>query len=476
MSDKQGNWRTNSQRGMSIFIVAAGLTFLLGITGLAIDLATLYVARNEAQRAADAAALAGAQEIFSSGYASGLVDATIAAPLAATQASKVGNQNLILGQNADLDPSNFNAAGCPPPDPGDSGGCFDFTTYPNDPQITVVVRKQMPTYFMGIFGIKSVPVSAVAKAEVYVPEGAGPGSAISCAKPWLTANCDPAFGGDSSDPEINTSCPCTSGMPCFNSILALNGNPQYTDYFVDPTTLKPVHPGVKPTGSIGEFMQVKTGNPTLNLTASQFNPVFFPGASSASPPTYTCPSCAANDQQNSTSNSAALYSENIECCSSVTITCGSTPIEPIQGNMVGPTDSGVACLIHQKNSGKGQDCISLDSSNSCGTPVNIALPFTIYAGSNNPYPNFTAGSVIPTSDSLVTMPLYDGQALCPGNSCPASVSVNVQGYLTVFITNESAGSVSAYVTGVTPCGGNGGGGGAPIPAAPGNPVPIRLIH
>lgn len=474
-------WRKGSERGVSLLLVALGLTVLLGITGLAVDLATLYVARNEAQRAADAAALAGAQEFAGADVSEGLMTPSGAAGIAAENASAVGNRNLVIGESPNFSKGNFPTASagsssCPPP-ASVSGGCFNFSK-PSDPRITVVVYKDMPTYFMGIFGIKSVPVSAVATAEAYVPEGSGPSASVSCAKPWLLPNCDPhrADPKDMGFP-VNTNCPCISGDPCYD--LAYSGN-QYSYYFVcpkDATTCTPysiVRPGLQPIGSIGERMQPKTGDPTQNAVASKFMPVFFPGDGTTTP-TYSCPTCASNDQQNSTSNSAALYRENIECCSSVSITCGTNPIQPIAGNMVGPTGQGVDCLIHEGNNGSGQDCLSLDANNTCGTPVTLGLPFIMYAGSQNPYK--AAGSQLITSDSLVTMPLYDGSVLCPGGSCPSTLTVDVQGYLSVFITYEKSGSVYGYVTGLTPCGGGGDqNGGVVIPSTAGNPVVLRLIH
>ena len=50
-----------NERGVTIVLVAFSLLALLGMAALAIDIATLYVAHGEAQRAADAAALAGAK-------------------------------------------------------------------------------------------------------------------------------------------------------------------------------------------------------------------------------------------------------------------------------------------------------------------------------------------------------------------------------------------------------------------------------
>jgi Flp pilus assembly protein TadG len=474
-------WRNRSERGVSLLLIALGLTILLGFAGLAVDLAMLYVARSEAQRAADSAALAGAQQFTGPSVLEGVLTPAQAADLAAQYATQVGNQNLVVGQSPNLSKGNFPTASagsssCPPP-AGVSGGCFNFVTS-DDPRITVVVYKSMPTYFIKIFGITSVPVSAVATAEAYIPEGGGPDASVSCAKPWMMANCDPVHGGPAGSGPVNSLCPCSPGDPCYSSTST-----NLMDYFVCPTdgsagtTCTPGHvinPGLNPTGAVGEHLIVKTGDPTQTTVPSQFLPVYFPGPA-GSTPVYTCPTCAANDQNASTTNSASLYRENIECCSSVTITCGSTPIQPIQGNMVGPTGQGVDCLIHEASNGSGQDCISLDSSNTCGTPVSLQLPFIVYAGSKNPY--FATGSQVPTSDSLVNMPLYNGQVLCPGNSCVPTV--DVQGFISVFITGETPknNSVEGYVTGVTPCGGDSPEGGTgSITAAAGTTIPVRLIH
>src|SRR4029077_7173125 len=56
-----------AERGQTIVLVAVALVSLLGMAALAIDVTTLYVARGELQRAADAAALAGAKAFVDSG-------------------------------------------------------------------------------------------------------------------------------------------------------------------------------------------------------------------------------------------------------------------------------------------------------------------------------------------------------------------------------------------------------------------------
>src|ERR1051325_11445938 len=54
------------ERGVTILIVAMSLLVLITMAALAIDVASLYQARAEAQRAADAAALAGAKMFVTS--------------------------------------------------------------------------------------------------------------------------------------------------------------------------------------------------------------------------------------------------------------------------------------------------------------------------------------------------------------------------------------------------------------------------
>jgi uncharacterized membrane protein len=92
--------KRDTQRGITLFMVAGGLVILLGIAALAIDLASLYVARNEAQRAADAAALAGAKAFVDTGFASGLVTQTVVQNIATQRAIAAGGQNTVGGQPA----------------------------------------------------------------------------------------------------------------------------------------------------------------------------------------------------------------------------------------------------------------------------------------------------------------------------------------------------------------------------------------
>ncbi len=69
-SGKSHLHRRSGERGQTIILVAVSLVSLLAMAALAIDVVTLYVARSEMQRAADAAALAGAKAFVDSGVTS----------------------------------------------------------------------------------------------------------------------------------------------------------------------------------------------------------------------------------------------------------------------------------------------------------------------------------------------------------------------------------------------------------------------
>lgn len=432
-----------AQRGAVLLMVSAGMAMLLGVAGLAIDLAGLYVARSEAQRSADAAALAGAQEFANSGFTSGLVTAATAQALATQKAIDVGSQNTVGLQAASILPSDVT---------------FDFSN-PQNPLITVAVQRTaarsnpMPTFFVKIFGIQSADIGASATAEAFNPSGSG--STISlgakCLKPFLLPNCDSSNMVDKNHPDANGNCLDSSGNFA-------------ASYFINPNTNTIVNPGpVSSGGVIGLLQQIKPGKPNEAAASGKFYPVFLPSGSTPS----SCPACA-NAGSGGGAGSGSLYSDNIACCNQTTITCGATTIQPISGNMVGPTRQGVQCLIHQNRGAGGQDILNVSTT-----------PFEMEAGMNNPFA--PSGTVINTSDSVVNIPLYDGRTLCPGASCPASVVVDIVGFLEVFIKEERnpQGTVDTYILNVAGCQGSTGGSGGgrtTLVSSGGSLIPVRLIH
>ncbi len=459
-ANKRIRWVRDAQRGATLVMVALSLVILLGISALAIDLVSLYVGRSEAQRAADAAALAGATIFVSSGCTSASGGCVAGGPQEAParqQAIDVGSRNPVGGQAATILSGDVT---------------FSYPT-PQNPNITVSVARDathggpMPTFFIKIFGVTSANISASATAEAYNPIAGGPSVGAKCLKPWLLPNCDWSRMVPSNDANANPSCQDPTAPPTANFA---------SDFVQCPagsTSCTVVNPGVYPTGVIGQPETIKPGDPSKAAAPSKFYPLFLPPGSVAS----TCPSCVTGTGGGG-SPSGSLYRQNIACCNQNAITCGQQSVEPIVGNMVGPTAQGVDCLIHESG-GSGQDTIAFSPTGSS----------TITAGSNNPLVLagvVAANSTISGSDSVVTVPLYNGQVLCPGlgggGSC-GTITVTVVGFMQMFVKEETVpqGTVNSYVMNIVACGassGGGGGGGAgpPVIAGGASPIPVRLIH
>jgi hypothetical protein len=450
-------------RGVSILIIAVSMIFILGMAGLGIDLASLYVGRSQAQRAADAAALAGAQALVSnasgnpciSGSSGSLSSACMA--LARQTAEAVGNQNLVAGVSPAI---------------GDSDITFPSTSL-NDPQIQVIAARDaahsnpMPTFFVKIFGITTANVSAKAVAEAYTSDGSGPSVGATCVKPWLVPNCDPGYTSGTHNPL------CSSGVGSFVNVLSGGLSSTLTRSAVQA-----------PAGPVGETLTLKPGSPGGTAAPGQYYAVYIPDTSAAAT---QCPACATQAPGGGGSGSAAVYRTNIECCNNTPIVCGasSVTLQSTAGNMVGPTTQGVDCLIHQSGSSFsggsncGQDRMGGIANPCAGVFPSYVTDYNITAGANNPY--LDQGANVPSehSDSVVALPIWDGTPLQSGQNS----NVNIVGFLQVFIqgNDKSAqGTVYGTVLGVTSCGGGGSGpgnpGGGPIVAAAGSPIPVRLIH
>jgi Putative Flp pilus-assembly TadE/G-like len=167
--------RGQYQRGNTLLMVAASMTVILGLAALGIDLISFYAARSEAQRSADAAALAGATFWSRSGCTSSSSGCSGFQTGAMNEAVDVGNQNLIGGVSPNI-----------------QSGDFSWNYSPaSNPRISVTVQRTaargnaLPTYFAKILGFSSVDVSATATAEAYNPGATGPTVGNLCVKPWL---------------------------------------------------------------------------------------------------------------------------------------------------------------------------------------------------------------------------------------------------------------------------------------------------
>jgi hypothetical protein len=251
----------HGQRGSTLYIVAGSMVILLGMGALGIDLASLYVARNESQRAADSAALAGAKVFVESGcVTSG--DCTSEELTARHRAMQVASQNLVGGQPVTVETISFNEIS-------------------ENPQITVQVQSaNLSIYFAGAIGVTTAPtVSATATAEAYNPSGPGGGPTFctSCVRPWLIANCSPSFtngcllNAGSSYSVANPGCTTGGGVVGQPIKIAMESDPTHFGAIDEDTGLDVYRQSIT-TCNTGELSCGIHVNPLLDAFAGQKTP------------------------------------------------------------------------------------------------------------------------------------------------------------------------------------------------------------
>lgn len=460
--------RRRNENGATLLLVAAGLVFLLGMCALAIDLVTGYLARVQCQRAADAAALAGAKVLANScAMISGGCVAGGAQEALATQAAvAISGQNPVMGLA---------------PIASTIGTVF---TYPSstEPQITVTVYRDsnhkdaLPTLFAKMFGIDTMNISAKATAEAYNPAGSSQQITVGCIKPFLVPNCDPNFPVLTSDARGNSNCVCGGqGVTQGDCPTGFGSNYEMSYYVYPPGTAnagKVVNPGdyipnsCTTTGCTGGVRGAPwyLHNNLNNPVPSQWYTIAF------------------------STQSGQSYKNYIQQCAPQTIACNGS-LSTLNGKKVGPTDQGVDSLIGANNDGfsQGQDYLCsphpwAGAPSGCPATMPPAIQgFQILGGANNPYgyANKTFSSLSGQSDGVTSVVLYDGSVISSGGS-----TVTVQGYMQLFIQGadhqNNTDDVYGTVMSVSGCGGGGstGGGGTPPPVTStgGSFVPIRLIQ
>jgi Flp pilus assembly protein TadG len=446
--------RRNGERGVTMIIVVIAMLSMLAMVALAVDVITLYAARSEAQRAADAAALASAKMLVDAGVTGDPANAGLQATaqtLAIKIAQDVAGQASISGrqiQTADVSATFPNA------------GTAAFAI---NPTVTVTVqRTNLPTFFSRIWSRAALTVRTSATAEAFNPSNSSgvPGNPVGipvvtrCVKPFLLPNCDP----------VNTANP---GSNCGAAVPR----------FFDPTTGALVNPGQVPTGVIGETFNVSSScggaGPLCNVlgvpTAGLYYPAQMPPATDA------CPSACGGGTN---------FENDLACCNPSALTCGTTTTATTTNQLSvdtsvfpegggGPAQTGMQCLIHQ-TPGNGQD--TLNAGNPPNTPLSYPLP--IQVGNNHPLEGTVVAQndFITTSDSLITVPVFE-----PTLGAAPAGPVNIIGFLQVFVNRAhpggggpKAGSFDVTIVNVSGCGSSASG--PPVFSGSTSPVPVRLIH
>jgi hypothetical protein len=436
-----------SERGQTILLVAVSMVALFAMAALAIDVSNLYIARTEAEKAAAAGALAGARAFVTSGFTSGGLGVPSSASaqslvcnnstgFADVQAKNAANQNFIAGKL----PSSVTTT-CAFPSP-------------QNPRVSVTVQASAPyTFFSRIWGRSSGQLSAVSTAEAYNPSGQTVPIQVASVKPWLIPNCD--YGNN------------TPGLTNLNCPALVPGGP-FANYYLNPAD----NYAVANNGSfIGRQVQLQQLLPSLlPIMPSLLNTYLALDldidAASASCPALSSPSCGGLNP------SVPSYPETIACANAVTVACGdNVTIDPGGGILLSPSAvDAPKCLIHSADNGldQGQDKFHF---------TGLGEPISIEGGSNNPDATLQGKTNISRSDSVVTVPIWDGGGplLGPGGLQQEKVI----GFMQLGIEEVQPGLINltseirGRILNVSGCGNAGG---TPVSGAKTSPIPVRLVQ
>jgi len=450
MQRKLASRQRPGERGQTIILVAVSMVSLLAMAALAIDIVTLYAARSAVQRAADAAALAGAKAIADSGITTLLLAdpnfVTVqpwAQSMASAQINAVIQNNLVAGSAPSL------ASGYP-----------SFTWAQGNPQVTVkLTSSNLPTFFSKIWGASVPTATATATAEAYNPANLPNFVPIvpKAVKPWLVANADPTTGLSPAPMFVNPSTGAIEpGATVVGEQFYLHSDCQIPA--TTPCVLVDNPPGI-PQPWNGGHPQVDYV-PAVVTTPPSPNP-------------NVCPVCAVGSD----------YEKAIACADVSTsyqvVSCGGGAVNLKWDNGVSPGGSGGAsahgaeCLINASATGyiKGQDLLDRN-----GWPVS---PMQITAGSGA-----QNGSLVTTSSSIVTIPIVDTCNNVANCFPAAGGDVTIDGYMQAFINevhgggnSKHQGDIQVTVLNIAGCGSSSTNlAVTPIVGGSGtSPVPVRLI-
>ena len=448
-------------RGITLVLVAVSIVAMMAMAALSIDVATLYLASAEAQRAADAAALAGARVLSLSGMTGDPANSSAAWPQVCVQATQiataVATQNTMRGTA--LTPGQVTVSFLDKN--GNNCGSSGLIAFGLNPQVKVKIqRNDIPLYFAPVMraffspgSSRTVTVSATATAEVFNPSDSENFSASGlsvpvkprCVKPWLVPN--------------------------------LSGGGLGSAFFVNINDGSIVTPGINPVGGAGLIGQ------TFVL------PAYCAGAGSPCTPP---PLFALRVNAPAAGRIPYIPADAIGPYVAVPVgATGSTYQQASGGCDAGAayacgTAGGANADLTVNPSGVGGDTsVAVQSLTRLapgvtagGDELNTAFyPFRILAGTGNPL--VTSGAVadeaaISASNSIVTLPIYDGTALGGGTAPP----ITIVGFLQVFITGVNpngplpGGSLNVTILNVSGCGNGPTGniiGGT-------SPVPVRLVQ
>jgi hypothetical protein len=207
-----GMRKPNGERGAILIHVAISIIALLCFLAFVADYGMMWVARRQAQNAADAGALAGAAEM--------MFDLTRTD--AATQAAQVfaGQQNVVWGQQTAV--GDIVVSPLPFACPASAGGgnaCIRVDVMRGVPDRAGTVHTNtMPTYFGRLFGMNQQGVRATATAQIAA------GNSVQCIKPWMVVD---KWVDNTTDPALDGEGPGWDQMDTFNPAHDVYTKPGY---------------------------------------------------------------------------------------------------------------------------------------------------------------------------------------------------------------------------------------------------------
>jgi Flp pilus assembly protein TadG len=450
------------ERGVTMILVALAMVAIIAMAAMSIDLVTLYLAREEAQRMADASALAAARLISVSGMTasgSGFWSSMCGGLTGwATQAAlAVSFQNTVGGHQTNVDVKYSDGTST-------NADCQTLgPAFAVNPMVTVVVTPvSIPSFFSRIWGSTSNSVSATATAEVFNPSGSAntgvsPNGLVTpvqpkCVKPWIVPNLDPGNAGFTlvttatgqiRRPGVSTDLTGSAGIVGEQLYLVADCNPiNTTKCLLTPPADNP--PKAGPSVALG---------PPLAPRKLEY----LPGAVTG--PIAAVPSCA---------SAGTIYEKAVAGCDQTTVyQCGQSvavntvDLNEYPGGVAGDTATGLACSLTNTST------VPLDGQD---TLISTGYPFVAIAGDRNPLN--ISGSPVVNSNSIMTLPIYDQTA--NGNTISTTNNpVTIIGFLQVFVNDVAPdGSVLVTVLNVAACGSNAT---TNTALTTNSPVPVRLI-
>lgn len=436
-----------SERGSAIVMVAVSLAALLAVGALAVDLGMMLKVRNDAQRTADAAALAGAAAYLKQKPAD-------AVDSAFNHAFEYAARNYVGGTYVDT--SGKSPPIGSPPDVTTNGTHLVRTSneavvvvIPDSEKVRVIVRRTTTgTFFGRLFNVYTIPVAAKAAAVAATANASN-----RCIKPFALP--DIWSESPTEDPNQNhlEDVGDTWNNPVENWEYANNAGDYYRAYGDDRATGGPA--AYTGWGSSYRNDQLATGSPTkywddygreikLKVTSphdtpspSFFQPWVIPG----------------------TGPGASNYRQNIWSCSQAEITLtqdytdySTDPELSKPGNMVGPTFQGMDSLIAQDPDACWADIP--DPNHTGWTRGEVRKLVGGVGGScTGAYPGWEG------SPRVITVPLFDPAQIQPGRT---SLRFNNLGVFFIQAQNQRKDPVTANFLYFAKGTGEPGGGGALI--------------